>query len=110
MNIEQERAAFEAWFTKTKAYISDPKDIFAQIARDIAWAAWQARAALQSPDIQERIRDGERLEWLAENINEIEVYRSQRGWCVVEKGTTRSTVEDCKTLRGALDAVMEKQP
>lgn len=50
MNTEQERAAFEAWFTKTKAYISDPKYIFAQIVRDIALEAWQARAALQSQD------------------------------------------------------------
>lgn len=47
-DTEQERAAFEAWFTKTKAYISDPKYIFAQIVKDIAWEAWQARAALQS--------------------------------------------------------------
>ena len=53
MNIEQERAAFEAWFTKTKAYISDSKDILAQIVRDIAWDTWKARAALQSQDLED---------------------------------------------------------
>lgn len=63
MNIEKERADFEAWFTKTKTYISDPKDIFAQIARDIAWEAWQARADLQSQDRE----DAERLDWIEAN-------------------------------------------
>ena len=58
MNIEQERAAFEAWFTKT--FISGPKDIFTQVVKDIAWEAWQARAALQSQDAE----DAERYRWL----------------------------------------------
>lgn len=60
MNTEQElaywreRAAFEEWFTKTKAYIDDPKHIIAQVVKDIAWEAWQARAAPQpaEPDKQ----------------------------------------------------------
>lgn len=48
MNTEQElahwreRAAFEEWFTKTKAYISDPKHVLAQVVKDLAWEAWQA--------------------------------------------------------------------
>lgn len=48
MSTEQERADFEAWFTKATGCASAPKDIFVQTARDIAWSAWQARAALQS--------------------------------------------------------------
>lgn len=50
----RERAAFEEWFTKTKAYISDPKHIMAQVVKDIAWEAWQARSALQSQELEGR--------------------------------------------------------
>lgn len=55
MNIDQERADFEAWFSKTKAYISNHKGIFAQIAKDIAWDTWKARAALQSQDREDAL-------------------------------------------------------
>lgn len=51
MNTEQElaywreRTTFEEWFTKTKAYVSDPKHIIARVVKDIAWEAWQAARA-----------------------------------------------------------------
>jgi len=52
MNIEQERADFEAWLRVKPC----------GAAHDFAWEAWQARAALQSQDRE----DSERLDWLEE--------------------------------------------
>src|SRR5690554_6033593 len=64
MNIEQERAAFEAWYQHhhgdRDVYALDESGEYADKQVQGAFNVWQARAALQSQDRE----DAERLDWL----------------------------------------------
>lgn len=65
MNIEQERAAFEAWakghyILQRSAY----NDTYIAVPTIRAWEVWQARAVLQSEQVQAWKRDSERLDFI----------------------------------------------
>ena len=72
MNIEQEREAFEEHFSKPPfewefhRYGEDSAwpGNYQLYEHQCAWEAWQARATLQSPEVQAWKRDADRLDWL----------------------------------------------
>ena len=63
MNIESERAAFEAWYETTYGISLEPEfraNHFIGYVNDKAnhrWTAWQARAALSAPSHGEQVRE-----------------------------------------------------
>lgn len=64
MNIESERAAFEAWYETTYGISLEPEfraNHFIGYVNDKAnhrWTAWQARAALSAPSHGEQVPGG----------------------------------------------------
>lgn len=102
MNIEQERAAFEAWakghyILQRSAY----NDTYIAVPTIRAWEVWQARAVLQSEQVQAWKRDAERMEWYFGSADKSpwmpEYMRGcNDGWSVDQ-------------WRMSIDAAMEKQ-
>lgn len=64
-----------------------------------AYATAAVEAALQSQDRE----DAERLDWLIEHINDIDIDEGHRGWFILERGTSNYITEDNKTAREAID-------
>ena len=60
MNIEQERAEFEAFASKHGLCVTEGGDLYRSHVVAWMWKAWQARAALQSQDRE----DAARYRWL----------------------------------------------
>ena len=66
MNIEQERADFEAFASKHGLCVTEDGDLYRSHVVAWMWKAWQARAALQSQDRE----DAERYRWLRDGGND----------------------------------------
>src|SRR5690606_35985499 len=87
MNIEQERAAFEAWYQHhhgdRDVYALDESGEYADKQVQGAFNVWQARAALQS-QVKE---DAERYRWLRDNAQLFSHFAEEgnSGWCVMRR-------------------------
>lgn len=118
MNIEQQRASFEAWLGFSPMKMDDGNYADPDVCVD--WQVWQA--ALQSPEVQALRKDAERLDWIQEQAKESRsgvgfdwrpAY-AEGGRVIEMKGwrfMRHHFLGDRKpNIREAIDAAMEKQP
>lgn len=102
MNIDQQRAAFEAWAEVGAELHKMLGGEYSSSTTRFAWEAWQA--ALASPEVQALRKDAERYRWLREQ------HEKPVGWLTIcEAGTW-----DLKPWSGddpdtTIDAAMEEQ-
>ena len=93
MNIEQERAAFEAFASKNGLCITHGDDLYRSHVVGWMWRAWQACAALHSQDRE----DAERYRYL------------KRGKYWVVASTQTGAQVDGEDLDDLIDSEMEQQ-
>ncbi len=99
-DLTKERADFEAWFDAFRhGWKSE---------RDVAWAAWQARAALSTPAVQGEAQDAARYRWLASRCARTGEHWGGQ-WAIFLSGPGPSEPSSREAVDAAIDAAMQAQ-